>query len=155
MRILVCTLAATFLSVGCANAGDSTHKELAAIQQELVRMRAENAILTARLEALETTRTRQTAPEAQAKPAAADDDRPPLDVLRLTPTSEPSPTTDKPRADAPNDTPPAEELEQDEPRTVIRSTGRGEVVAQSPRTSKPTSQPRPATKTTTGSGTPR
>jgi hypothetical protein len=152
MRILVCTLAATFMSVGCAKAGDSTHKELAAIQQELVRMRAENAILVARIEALETTRTRQTTSEAPAKPAARDDDRPPLDVLRLTPTPEPSPTTDKPRAGATNDTPPADELEQDEPRPVIRSTGRGEVVAESPRTSKPTSQPRPAT---TRSGTPR
>lgn len=152
MRILVCTLAATVLSVGCAKDGDSTHKELAAIQQELVRMRAENAILAARIEALETTRARQATSEAPAKAAAIDDDRPPLGVLRLVPTPEASSTTDKPRAGATNDAPPADEPEEDEPRPIIRSTGRGEVVAQTPRTSKPTSQPRPAT---TRSGTPR
>jgi len=152
MRILVGTLAIVFMSVGCAKTGDSTHKELAAIEQELVRMRAENAILTARIEALETTRTRQTASEVPPKTTAADDDRPPLGVVRLAPTPEPSSSTDKPHAGATNDTSPADELEQDEPRPVIRSTGRGEVVAQSPRPSKPPSPPRPAT---TGSGTPR
>ena len=140
------------MSVGCAKAGDSTHKELAAIQQELVRMRAENAILSARIETLEAARTPQTVSEAHPKTTAADDDRPQLGVVHLAPTPEPVPTTDKPHAGATNSPPPADELEQDEPRTVIRSTGRGEVVAQSPRPAKPTSQPRPVT---TGSGTPR
>jgi hypothetical protein len=153
MRIFVCTLAVALVSVGCAKAGDSTHKELAAIQQELGRMRAVNAILTARIEALETTRTRQTTSEAAPKTAVnRDDDRPQLDVLRLAPTSDSSPTTDKPRAATQDEATHSDEVEQDEPRPVIRSTGRGEVVAQSPRTPKPPSQPRPAT---TGSGTPR
>lgn len=152
MQILVCTLAAMFMCMGCAQASDPAHKELAAIQQELVRMRAENTMLTARIEALETTRTRQTASEAPGKTTPADPDRPELSVVRLAPVAETSPTTDKPHAGATNTLPPAEEPDQDEPRPVIRSTGRGEVVAQTPRTSKPASPPRPAK---TGSGTPR
>ncbi len=162
MRIFVCTFAVAAVSVGCAKAGDSTHKELAAIQQELGRMRAENAILTARIETLETTRTRQTTTEATPKSAVTgDDDRPKLDVLRLAPTSDPSPPTDKPHAATQNQATPSGEVEQDEPRPVIRSTGRGEVVAQSPRTPKPLSPPSPPSPpstqrpVTTGSGTPR
>jgi hypothetical protein len=158
MRILVCTLAVAIVSVGCAKAGDSTHKELAAIQQELVRMRAENAILMARLEALETTRSRQTTSETTPKPTvASDDDRPKLDVLRLAPTSDPAPATatDKPRVAMQDEATQPGEVEQDEPRPVIRSTGRGEVVAQSPRTPKSPSPPSPSRPTTTGSGTPR
>jgi hypothetical protein len=153
MRILVCTLAVALVSVGCAKGGDSTHKTLAAIQQELGRMRAENAILMARIDALETTRTRQTTSDVAPKPAATgDDDRPKLDVLRLAPTSDPSSATDKPHAAVQDEAAHSGEVEQDEPRPVIRSTGRGEVVAQSPRSSKPPAQPRPATP---GSGTPR
>ncbi|MBK9261821.1 MAG: hypothetical protein IPM54_18715 [Polyangiaceae bacterium] len=152
MRILVCTLAVATASVGCAKDGSPTRKELSAIQQELVRMRAENAILMARVEALETTRTPKAAPESAPKAAvSADEDRPKLDVLRLTPTPETSPQADKPAASK-DETSTASEVDQDEPRPVLRSTGRGEVVAQSPRTSKPPVQPRPAK---TGSGTPR
>jgi len=153
MRFFVCTFVVAVASTGCAKGTDSTHKELAAIQQELGRMRAENAILMARIEALETTRPRQTTSDVAPKPPlSADDDRPKLDVLRLAPTLETSPTTDKPHAASPDHALPSGDVEQDEPRPVIRSTGRGEVVAQSPRTPKPPSQPRPAT---TGSGTPR
>ena len=158
MRIFVCTLAVALVSVGCAKAGDSTHKELTAIQQELGRMRAENAILMARIEALETIRTRQTTTEATPTAAVKiDDDRPKLDVLRLAPTSAPSPP-DKPHAATHDEATQSGEVDQDEPRPVIRSTGRGEVVAQSPRTPKqpspslPPSHQRPVT---TGSGTPR
>lgn len=153
MRIFVCTFAVALMSVGCAQGGDSTHKELAAIQQELLRMRAENAILAARLDALETTRARQQTAETKASPAAsANDDRPPLDVLRLAPTAQPSTTTDKPHAASPHDPSASNEVDPDEPRPVLRSTGRGEVVAQSPRPSKPPAPPRPVT---TASGTPR
>lgn len=156
MRTFACTLAVALVSVGCAKAGDSTHKELTAIQQELGRMRAENAILMARIEALETTRTRQTTTETTPKAAVAnDDDRPKLDVLRLAPTSTPSPPTDKPHAATHEETTPSGEVDQDEPRPVIRSTGRGEVVAQSPRTPKTPSPPSLQRPVTTGSGTPR
>jgi len=114
-------------------------------------MRAENAMLMARVEALETVRVQRGTSEAAPKnTATTDDDRPKLDVLRLTPTSQNTPM-DKPTA-AHDETRVVEEIDQDEPRPVIRSTGRGEVVAQSPRASKLPPQPRPAT---TGSGTPR
>jgi hypothetical protein len=153
MRILACTLAFAAASVGCASDGDSTRKEMASIQQELVRMRAENAILMARVEALEVTRTRQGSVEAAPKSAIShDDDRPKLDVLRLTPTPEAPSQTDKPSPAAQDKTAPSDEVDQDEPRPVLRSTGRGEVVAQSPRPPSPPAQPRPAT---TRSGTPR
>jgi hypothetical protein len=117
-------------------------------------MRAENAILMARLEALEKTRERQNTRSTTDKaPANADDDRPQLDVLRLSPTPEPTSTTGKPDAAVKEETATPAGVEPDEPRPVIRSTGRGEVIAQSPRTSKQPSQPpRPAT---TGSGTAR
>jgi hypothetical protein len=148
MRIFVCLLALAIFAGGCATKGDSTSKQLAAIQQEMGRMRAENAILMARIEALESTRAKQLPAETTAKSATTtDDDRPKLDVLRLTPTAEPTPKTDKP-----NDLETTGEGEQDEPRPVIRSTSRGEVIAQSPRPSKSAPPPRP---TTTAAGTPR
>ena len=77
MRILVCMIGATFLSLGCANSGDSTNKQLAAIQEELGRLRTQNALLAARVEALETTRSRQPSSEGPSKTASKpDDDRP-------------------------------------------------------------------------------
>jgi hypothetical protein len=156
MRIFASIFVVAIASVGCAKAGDSTHKDLAAIQQELGRMRAENAILMARIEALETIRTRQTTSDPNPKSrATGNDDRPTLDVLRLAPTSDASPTTDKPHVSASEQTTQSGEVDQDEPRPVIRSTGRGEVVAQSPRTPKPPSLPSPSRPATTGSGTPR
>lgn len=148
MRIFVCTLALAICAGGCANSGDPTHKQLAAIQQELGRMRAENAILMARIEALESARTKQLPAENSPKNSPTpDDDRPKLDVLRLTPTAEPIPKSDKP-----NDLETVVEGDPDEPRPVIRSTGRGEVIAQSPRPTKSAPPPRP---TTTAAGTPR
>lgn len=147
MRIFVCTLALAIFAGGCANRGDSTDKQLAAIQQELGRMRAENAILTARIDALESTRTKQLPAENTPKNSPTpDDDRPKLDVLRLTPTVESAPTTDKPDLET------VVEGEPDEPRPVIRSTGRGEVIAQSPRSTKSAPPPRPPT---SAAGTPR
>jgi hypothetical protein len=149
MRNLVCTLALAIFAVGCAKNGDSTHKEMTAIQQELGRMRAENAIMMARIEALEAGRTNQ-APAATTSKATptGDDDRPKLEVLRLAPTPEAAIKTDKPNvADETTG-----EVEPDEPRPVIRSTGRGEVIAQSPRPTKPAPPTRP---TTTAAGTPR
>lgn len=111
-------------------------------------MRAENAILMARIEALESARTKQLPAENSPKNSPTpDDDRPKLDVLRLTPTAEPIPKSDKP-----NDLETVVEGDPDEPRPVIRSTGRGEVIAQSPRPTKSAPPPRP---TTTAAGTPR
>jgi len=148
MRIFVCLLALAIFAGGCANNGDSTSKQLAAIQQEMGRMRAENAILMARLEALESARNKQMPAESTSKGSTTtDDDRPKLDVLRLTPTAETTPKTDKP-----HDLETTGEGEPDEPRPVIRSTGRGEVIAQSPRPTKSAPPPRP---TTTAAGTPR
>lgn len=111
-------------------------------------MRAENAILMARVDALETNRSKQL--PAENKPQSSptpDDDRPKLDVLRLTPTAEATPTSDKP-----DDLETVVADNPDEPRPVIRSTGRGEVIAQSPRPTKSAPPPRPST---TAPGTPR
>lgn len=153
MRILVCTFVAGLMSVGCANTGEATNKQLAAIQLELGKLRAENAMLSARLEALEVSRAHPTTPPSAVKSTSTkDDDRPKLDVLRLAPTADQASTPDKPQATEQADATHSPEVEQDEPRPVLRSTGRGEVVAQSPRPSKLPVPPRPAT---TGSGTPR
>ena len=146
-------LAATFLSSGCANSGDSSAKQLAAIQDELGRLRTQNALLVARVEALEMTRSQPISSETPAKTVTkTDDDRPQLDVLRLAPTPDPSTATDKPRPAELENAAGSPEVDPDEPRPVIRSTGRGEVIAQTPRPSKPPAQPRPVK---TGSGTPR
>ncbi|HMY19984.1 MAG TPA: hypothetical protein PKA58_26845, partial [Polyangium sp.] len=145
MRIFVCTFVAGFMSVGCANSSDATNKQLAAIQLELGKLRAENAMLSARLETLEMSRSRPTNTAGAVKSTPTkDDDRPQLDVLRLAPTADQPSTPDKPNAERADATR-SPELEQDEPRPVLRSNGRGEVVAESPRPSKSPVPPRPAT----------
>jgi hypothetical protein len=101
-------------------------KEVEALRQEVGRMRAENNILAARVETLELTRTK-AAPAAATAPSR-EDDRPSLDVVHLAPAA---------RAASPGEvsedaTPTDVAGEDDEPRPVLRSMGRGGVIAQTP-----------------------
>jgi anti-sigma factor RsiW len=122
-------LAALFALPGCgAEARDATSKELSALTAEISKLRAEQASISERLEAIERGKLPAPAapePEKAADPAAAapptpatrslDDDRPALDVVRLGPTGDDS-------ADGDGD------IDADGPRTVLRSGASGIIV---------------------------
>ncbi|UQA59128.1 hypothetical protein [Polyangium aurulentum] len=123
-KILLVALALSLC--GCAGERDAMRKEVEALRQEVGRMRAENNILAARVETLELTRTK--AAPAAAPPPSREDDRPSLDVVHLAPEAKAAP------GEVGEDGAPAAVSgeEEDAPRPVLRSMGRGEVVAQTP-----------------------
>jgi hypothetical protein len=129
MRMPLCTLALAVLLVGCGGSErDALRKELDVLQQDMGRLRAENNILAARVETLELARQKAAAHEAQP---STDDDRPSLDVVHLAPTAEPSPVVVTPPGPAPTAAVSADDEDGDDaPRPVLRSTARGEVIAQ-------------------------
>ncbi|MGK4007787.1 hypothetical protein WMF31_34545 [Sorangium sp. So ce1036] len=87
------SLAAAALAVGCGGGRDAVEQQLSELRAELVRVRAESAVLAERVGSLE--RSRGAAPGAARPPEAGaraaspspDDepDRPDLEVVRLTP----------------------------------------------------------------------
>jgi hypothetical protein len=119
-------LAAIPLLTGCAGeAHDATSKELSALTAEISKLRAEQASLADRLDALERTKSRAPEPERADAPRDSapaplavvearplDADRPALDVVHLGPSD----------VDEDNDT------DADVPRTVLRSGANGIVV---------------------------
>lgn len=107
-------------------------KDVEALRQEVGRMRAQNNILAARIETLEITRTkaRATAPPPPPPPSR-DDDRPSLDVVHLAPAASASSPSEVGVPGAPVGAA-FDEDDRDEPRPVLRSMGRGEVIAQTP-----------------------
>ncbi|MDI3290323.1 hypothetical protein [Polyangium sp. 15x6] len=134
MRSL-CALAFVLLASGCAGGGqDALRKEIEALRQEVGRVRADNNLLTARVETLELTNaklsTRNQAPASA--PKSAEDDRPALDVVHLAPTPEGGTAASlAPIAAAQNDDDPGASSEPDDaPRPILRSTARGEVISQ-------------------------
>jgi hypothetical protein len=145
MRMSLCALAFALALPACAGGSDALRTELASLRQEVGRMRAENNILTARIETLELSRERRApepAPTARAV-GGADPDRPSLDVVHLAPTNESAPVGGAGDLAAGE---PAEAVDGGEARPVLRSTSRGEVVAQSvsPRPVKQAPAPRAA-----------
>jgi len=127
MRKILLPLALALFMCGCAGERDAMRKEMEALRQEVGRMRAENNILAARVETLELTRTK--APPAAAPPPSREDDRPSLDVVHLAPEAKAA-SPGEVGVDGAQAMVSGEE--EDEPRPVLRSMGRGEVVAQTP-----------------------
>jgi hypothetical protein len=143
MRMIFLSLAIALFPCGCGGERDAMRKEVEALRQEVGRMRAQNNILAARIETLEITRTKAAA-AAPPPPPSRDDDRPSLDVVHLAPDASASSPSE---VGVPGALVGAalDEDERDEPRPVLRSMGRGEVIAQTP-PSKPgkTAPPRAA-----------
>jgi tol-pal system protein YbgF len=94
---------------GCAGGNDATQKQLEELRADLLKVRADNAAVTERLDALELASGKYRG-SASAVPSAASSDRPTLDVVKLAPAGE----------DAGDD--------ESGPRTVLRSTGNGQIV---------------------------
>ncbi|XXX77746.1 hypothetical protein WMF30_03090 [Sorangium sp. So ce134] len=118
-------LALAALAAGCGGGRDAVEQQLSELRAELVRVRAENAVLADRVGSLE--RSRVAAPRGAARPDAAaaegrapapeELDRPDLEVVRLAP-------------------------EDDGARPpVLRSTANGVVIDEPPGGSPPPSPP--------------
>ncbi|MBK8253782.1 MAG: hypothetical protein IPK82_14095 [Polyangiaceae bacterium] len=122
---LLPVVTALSLLAGCGGAaGDATSKELAALTAEISRLRADQAALGERLEALERSKARplpatiSESPATSGAPTAAptlDSDRPALDVVRLGPSADTSDDADS-------------DIDSGGPRTVLRSGANGIVV---------------------------
>jgi hypothetical protein len=123
--ILVLAFAALGSLAGCGGeARDATSKELSALTAEISKLRAEQAAMAERLEALERGKPRApdsaAAAQRPAEPIAApaapslDSDRPALDVVRLGPSD----------GDEEGDG----DVDASGPRTVLRSGANGIVV---------------------------
>lgn len=124
--LLGSALVALALLSGCGGAAQDTSKELSALTAEISKMRAEQASMAERLEALERAKAPLPAPVAAVdpRPAAApepaparslDSDRPSLDVVKLGPVA----------SDVDGD------IDEEGPRTVLRSGSNGIVVEES------------------------
>ncbi|WP_437781214.1 hypothetical protein [Sorangium sp. So ce1097] len=103
-RLGICSLGLSLaaLAAGCGGGRDAiVGRQLAELRAELVRVRAENAVLAERVGSLELSRGRVDAPRARsagaadARPAPPDEpDRPDLEVVRLAPEPEVAPQID-------------------------------------------------------------
>jgi hypothetical protein len=135
MRSL-CALAFAFVVSGCAGGGqEALRKEIEALRTEVGRVRADNNILTARVETLELTNAKLAARAPAAEPASAsksaEDDRPSLDVVHLAPTPEGGTSASlAPIPPTHDDDPNSSNEPDDAPRPTLRSTARGEVITQ-------------------------
>ncbi|WP_437317709.1 MULTISPECIES: hypothetical protein [unclassified Sorangium] len=115
-------LALAALAAGCGGGRDAVEQQLAELRAELVRVRADNAVLADRVGSLERARVapRVAARPDEAEPRAASPeelDRPDLEVVRLAP-------------------------EDDGARPpVLRSTANGVVIDEPPGGSPPPSPP--------------
>lgn len=103
-RLGICSLGLSLaaLAAGCGGGREAiVGRELAELRAELVRLRADNAVLAERVGSLELSRGRVDAPRAgstgaaDARPAPHDEpDRPDLEVVRLAPELEAGPQAD-------------------------------------------------------------
>lgn len=122
---LLCALSLALLTA-CAGSHDASEKQLNDLRSEIVKLRAQTAILTERLDAVEIAQGTFRGAKPGDKSATADaptktggiaGDRPDLTVVKL----RPEPPPEQPAA--------AGDVEPDEgPRPVIRSVGGGAVV---------------------------
>ncbi|WP_438026799.1 hypothetical protein [Sorangium sp. So ce233] len=126
-RLGICSLGLSLaaLAAGCGGGrGAIVDRQLAELRAELVRMRAENAVLADRVGSLELSRggprgaARAEAAEARAA-SQEEPDRPDLEVVRLAPEAAPG-TEAEPHTDGAARPP------------VLRSTARGVVVDEPP-----------------------
>ena len=109
---------------GCGGGHDVAEKQLADLRAELTRLRASQAAMTERLDALEIDRGAFHKSAAPAAPPAAEADRPSLDVVRLSPSE----------GDGDADT--------DGQRPVIRAVGSDGSIQKGPRASAPRPPPK-------------
>jgi hypothetical protein len=87
-------IAMAALTVGCGGEKSATEQQLSALRAEMVRMRADSAILSERLDALEHAQDGSREKEVRANEdggrATPEPDRPNLDVVRLAPDDDKS-----------------------------------------------------------------
>jgi tol-pal system protein YbgF len=93
----------------CAGSGDATQKQLEELRADVLKLRADDAAVTERLDALELASGKYRG--SAAAPPAASSDRPALDVVKLAPADDDAGADD-----------------ESGPRTVLRSTGNGQIV---------------------------
>ncbi|WP_437307459.1 hypothetical protein [Sorangium sp. So ce388] len=131
IRLGICSMGLSLaaLAAGCGGGRDAIDQQLSELRAELVRVRAENAVLADRVGSLELSRggprgaaERPAAAEARAA-SPEEPDRPDLEVVRLAP---------EPAADDAARSP------------VLRSTANG-VVIDDPRGAAPPPSPPPST----------
>jgi hypothetical protein len=109
---------------GCGGGHDVAEKQLADMRAELARLRASQAAMTERLDALEIDKGSFRKSAAPATPPTAEGDRPSLDVLRLSPSD----------GDGDADT--------DGQRPVIRAVGSDGSIQKGAKTNAPRAQPK-------------
>ncbi|WP_433932894.1 hypothetical protein AB3662_01875 [Sorangium cellulosum] len=141
-RLGICSLGLSLaaLAAGCGGArGAIVDRQLAELRAELVRIRAENAVLADRVGSLELSRggrldvaraaRAEAAGAAEARAASQEEpDRPDLEVVRLAPEAAPG-TDAEPQTDGAARPP------------VLRSTAHGVVVDEPPGGTPPPSPP--------------
>jgi hypothetical protein len=130
---------AALAAAGCGGGKDAIEREVAGLQAELAKVRADNAVLAGRLDALERAGRPRGAGEPAPASAPRPSDRPDLEVVRLAPPDSGPPTAAPAPAFAPaavsapapasaHAPAPAPASAPDEPRPLLRSTRGGEVV---------------------------
>lgn len=82
------------LATGCGGGSDAMNQQLSELRAQIVKVRADNAVLTDRLDSLELSRNGRSQgaqrPElVTAPPAPPASDRPALEVVRLAPENDP------------------------------------------------------------------
>ncbi|WP_434045192.1 MULTISPECIES: hypothetical protein [Sorangium] len=138
-RLGICSLGLSLaaLAAGCGGGRDAiVDRQLAELRAELVRSRAESAVLADRVGSLELVRggprgaaRAEAAGAAEARAASKEEpDRPDLEVVRLAPEAAPG-TEAEPQSDGAARPP------------VLRSTAHGVVVDETPGGTPPSSPP--------------
>lgn len=113
--IALCAPLAT-IALACGGGQDATAKELADLRAEIVKVRADTAVLGERLDAIEIARGGYRGGAGAPAASAAPEDRPALDVVRLGP---PSPDADPSGSD---------DTDAGGPRPLVKSSGGAVVV---------------------------
>ena len=149
--VLLVTALAALLTASCGGSREATEKQLGQLRAEIVKLRADQAVLTERLDNVELSRGTfgrgdrskptsgaDAAPSnGGAAPAAGsrgggDPDRPALDVVHLGPEAASAPSA--PTGEAPAGE--AEDTDSNAPRPVVKLSGDGKSGGSGPSGSK-------------------
>jgi hypothetical protein len=124
MRLgVICSLFLCVSLLGCSSDRNSVDKRLAALQEDITRLQADNDRLDERVDALEVKSVPAAAPPAAASSAANSSamvERPPLKVVKVVPTEEGATVT--PESED-GDVHPAERADAPGSRPMIRLRG--------------------------------
>ena len=119
-------------SVGCGGGTDALGRELAALRSELVKMRADQSVLTDRLAAVERN-SRSIQPPVTPRSSPGGGDRPSLAVVHVDPGADAAPprqgTGEPAAALLQGDEDASADADAAGPRPLLRSTPDGGVVA--------------------------